>query len=104
MTGNTKNDPKGTVFVIGHKNPDTDSISAAISYAYLKNSISNGACVYEARKAGPVNNETRFVLERFGFSEPPTLEDVSTQISDLDFRHTEGVSSHISYIPSARSF
>lgn len=96
MTGNTKNDPKGTVFVIGHKNPDTDSISAAISYAYLKNSISNGACVYEARKAGPVNNETRFVLERFGFSEPPTLEDVSTQISDLDFRHTEGVSSHIS--------
>lgn len=96
MTGNTKNDPKGTVFVIGHKNPDTDSISAAISYAYLKNNISNGACVYEARKAGPVNNETRFVLERFGFSEPPTLEDVSTQISDLDFRHTEGVSSHIS--------
>ena len=85
-----------TVFVIGHKNPDTDSISAAISYAFLKNSISDSAVRYGAVKAGPVNNETRFVLERFGFSEPPTIEDVSTQISDIDFRHTEGVSSHIS--------
>ncbi|MBQ6133288.1 MAG: putative manganese-dependent inorganic diphosphatase [Lachnospiraceae bacterium] len=85
-----------TVFVIGHKNPDTDSISAAISYAFLKNSISDSAVRYGAVKAGPVNNETRFVLERFGFSEPPTLDDVSTQISDIDFRHTEGVSSHIS--------
>ena len=84
------------VFVIGHKNPDTDSISAAISYAYLKNSISKDNVRYEEAKAGPVNNETRFVLERFGFSEPPTLEDVSTQISDIDFRHTAGVSSHIS--------
>ncbi len=96
MVLSQKKTPAGKVFVIGHKNPDTDSISAAISYAYLKNSISKDNAVFEAVKAGPVNNETRFVLERFGFSEPPTIEDVSTQISDIDFRHTEGVSSHIS--------
>ncbi len=96
MVLSQKKTPAGKVFVIGHKNPDTDSISAAISYAYLKNSISKDNAVFEAVKAGPVNNETRFVLERFGFSEPPTLDDVSTQISDIDFRHTEGVSSHIS--------
>ncbi len=96
MVLSQKKTPAGKVFVIGHKNPDTDSISAAISYAFLKNSISDSAVRYGAVKAGPVNNETRFVLERFGFSEPPTLDDVSTQISDIDFRHTEGVSSHIS--------
>ena len=93
---NEKKTRAQTVSVIGHKNPDTDSISAAISYAFLKNSISDGTVKYEAVKAGPVNNETRFVLERFGFFEPPTLDDVRTQISDIDFRHTEGVSSHIS--------
>lgn len=96
MVLNEKKTRAQTVSVIGHKNPDTDSISAAISYAFLKNSISDGTVKYEAVKAGPVNNETRFVLERFGFFEPPTLDDVRTQISDIDFRHTEGVSSHIS--------
>ena len=53
------------VWVVGHKNPDTDSICAAISYAYLKNQ-SGDKKTYVAKRAGAVNEETRYVLERFG--------------------------------------
>ena len=51
------------VNIIGHLNPDTDSICAAISYAYLKNQIDNP--IYEARRAGSLNRETAFVLNHF---------------------------------------
>ena len=50
------------VWVVGHKNPDTDSICAAISYAYLKNQTEDGHFI--AKRAGSINNETRYVLER----------------------------------------
>ena len=50
------------VLVIGHRNPDTDSICSAIAYAYLKNKI-NPALHYEPRRAGKVNSETKFVLD-----------------------------------------
>ena len=56
------------VNVIGHLNPDTDSICAAISYAYLKNQLDQST-VYEARRAGAVNRETGYALKHFGFEE-----------------------------------
>ena len=56
------------VMVIGHKNPDTDSICSAISYAYLKNQISDEP--HEPRRAGDINKETEFVLKYFGMKKP----------------------------------
>ena len=61
-------EPIRKVNVVGHQHPDTDSICAAISYAYLKNQL--GGSVYEARRAGTINRETAFVLKHFGFDEP----------------------------------
>ena len=84
-----------TVFVIGHKNPDTDSICAAIGYAYLKNALAIDDS-YIAKKAGPLNEETRYVLERFDIKEPDTIENVGAQIKDIEYRTLDGVSSHIS--------
>ena len=55
------------VNVIGHLNPDTDSICSAIAYAYLKNKLGN-TDIYEARRAGSVNRETAFALKHFGFA------------------------------------
>ena len=80
------------VWVVGHKNPDTDSICAAISYAYLKNQTEDGHFI--AKRAGSINNETRYVLERFGAKEPGLITDAGAQIKDIDYRQTEGVSGH----------
>lgn len=83
-----------TIHVVGHKNPDTDSICSAIAYAYLKNTEHTG--VYSARRAGNINNETDFVLRYFGVDAPEYLEDVNVQMQDIDFRETKGVSDTIS--------
>ena len=85
---------KRPVWVIGHKNPDTDSICAAIAYANLKNKTEKGT--FLPKKAGPINEETKYVLNTFHVPEPETVSDVSTQISDLSFRRTAGVSDHYS--------
>ena len=82
------------IAVIGHKNPDTDSICSAICYSYLKNK-SNPGC-YEPRRAGEINNETAFVLNYFGVDAPALLEDVNTQVMDIDYREIQGVSDSIS--------
>lgn len=82
------------VWVVGHKNPDTDSICAAISYANLKNKIEDGNFI--PKKAGSINSETKYVLQRFGVEEPETIRDVGAQLKDIDYRHTEGVSGHYS--------
>lgn len=75
------------VWVVGHKNPDTDSICAAISYAYLKNQ-SGDKKTYVAKRAGAVNEETRYVLERFGVEEPPLVTYAGAQIKDINIRKT----------------
>jgi manganese-dependent inorganic pyrophosphatase len=67
---------RGTVCVVGHRNPDTDSICAAIAYAKLKNEL-DPEWDYSAFRAGRVNEETAFVLRRFGVPAPELLEDVS---------------------------
>ena len=82
------------VWVIGHKNPDTDSICAAIAYADLKNKTENVRFV--AKRAGNVNEETRYVLEKFQVEEPELVTDVGAQIKDISFRQTAGVDDHIS--------
>ncbi len=82
------------VWIIGHKNPDTDSICAAIAYANLKNQTEEGDFI--PKKAGPINEETRYVLETFHVTEPETVRNVGTQIKDMEYRHTEGVDSHLS--------
>lgn len=83
------------VWVVGHKNPDTDSICAAISYAYLKNQ-SGDKKTYVAKRAGVVNEETRYVLERFGVEEPPLVTYAGAQIKDINISKTAGVSNQIS--------
>lgn len=83
------------VWVLGHKNPDTDSICAAIAYSALKNVTEQGT-VFEAKRAGQINEETKYVLEHFEVEEPELVEDVGAQIKDIAYRKTEGVSSHIS--------
>ena len=83
------------IIVIGHRNPDTDSICSAIAYAYLKNTI-NPSWKYEARRAGEPNNETKFVLDYFGVPAPQLCRDVSPQVEDLSVRRVEGVSGSMS--------
>ena len=80
--------------VIGHRNPDTDSICSAICYANLKRAITGDA--YIPARAGHVNGETRFVLDYFGMEEPKLVEDVRTQVKDIEIRKTRGVADNIS--------
>ena len=82
------------VWVTGHKNPDTDSICAAIAYAYLKNQM--GEREYIPKRAGNINAETKYVLDYFHISEPELVTDAGAQIKDISIRKTLGVSSHIS--------
>ena len=82
------------VWVLGHKNPDTDSICAAIAYAELKNRKEDGA--YVAKRAGHINEETRYVLDYFGVTEPELVADAGAQTKDIEIRRTAGVNSHIS--------
>lgn len=83
------------IYVIGHKNPDTDSVCSAIAYAALKNKLTR-SYIYEPRIAGNINPETEFVLNYFNVTEPALIDSVGTQVSDLKYRLTPGVSSHIS--------
>ena len=82
------------VRVIGHKNPDTDSICSAIAYAYLKNQISDEP--HEARRAGHINKETRFVLKYFGVRKPRMSVDASPAIGNIDIRMEEGIDGEMS--------
>jgi manganese-dependent inorganic pyrophosphatase len=86
---------KNTVWVVGHRNPDTDSICAAIAYANLKNQVDTEK-EYLPKRAGELNGETAYVLDYFGVKEPKRISDVGTQLKDIAIRKTEGVSGHIS--------
>ena len=83
------------VVVIGHRNPDTDSICSAIAYAELKESDQrSGSC--EARRAGRMNQESEFVLKKFGIAPPRMCTDVNPKIRDVDYREAPGVPGSIS--------
>lgn len=83
------------VNVIGHLNPDTDSICSAISYAYLKNQL-DPSTTYEARRAGAVNRETGYALKHFGFEEPRLITSVRPQLKDLSLTKQAGISADAS--------
>ena len=82
------------VNIIGHRNPDTDSICSALAYTYLKNQL--GDAVYEARRAGQINRETAFVLKHFGVEPPRLCTDVSPQVKDIDIREQPGIDKEMS--------
>lgn len=86
---------KRKITVIGHKNPDTDSICSAIAYAELKNQLNN-TDLYVPRRAGAINAETRFVLKHFKADVPELVEDVGTQVKDIEIREIAGVAGSIS--------
>ena len=80
--------------VIGHKNPDTDSICSAVCYANLKRQLTKED--YQPGRAGRVNEETQFVLNYFGVEPPELIENVKTQVLDIEIRETRGVKKNLS--------
>ncbi len=72
-----------TTYVCGHRNPDTDAVVAAMSYASLYNTL--GENDYVPVRLGHLNEETSFLLKRFGFQPPMMINTVRTQIRDIDF-------------------
>lgn len=82
------------IMVIGHKNPDTDSICSAICYANLKCIITGKN--YVAKRAGHLNDETQYIINRFKVKAPEYIKDVRPQVSDIEIRRTPGVSQDIS--------
>ena len=82
------------VYIIGHKNPDTDSIASAIAYANLKKET--GHPNYIAARCGNVSSETQYVLDRFGVKAPKFVGDVRTQVRDMDMRKIPSVSAEMS--------
>lgn len=82
------------IYIIGHKNPDTDSICSAIAYADIKNRTEKGNFV--ARRAGQINEETEYVLNRFQVSAPGYMSDAGTQVKEIDIHEIAGVRGNIS--------
>ncbi len=71
------------IYVTGHRNPDTDSIVAALSYAALRNAV--GDREYVAARLGQVSDETRRMLDLFGCEAPRLVKNLRTQVRDLEF-------------------
>jgi manganese-dependent inorganic pyrophosphatase len=82
---------RGRVFIMGHVNPDTDTIVASMAYAHLKNQLNDGY-EYVPVRAGKVNEETDFVLNEVGLEPPEFLSSAGTQIMDIDIRELSGLS------------
>lgn len=82
------------VWVIGHKNPDTDAICSAICYANLKNKLEGDYFV--PKRAGKPNPETEFVLNYFGVEAPDMVYDVGAQVEDVEYRIMDGVAPDVS--------
>jgi manganese-dependent inorganic pyrophosphatase len=81
----TVQDNKNIVYVIGHKNPDTDSVCSAIAYAHFKN-VTDKRFLFTPARAGKINEETRFVLERFQVPVPNEMESIAATVSDLELK------------------
>ena len=84
------------IWVVGHKNPDTDSICAAIAYAHLKNQSAPEGVKYEPKRAGELNEETKYVLKHFHVKAPALITDAGAQVKDIEIRKTKGVSGKLS--------
>ena len=84
---------KSTI-VIGHKNPDTDSICSAICYAYLKHRLTGEEHV--PCRAGEINGETKYVLDKFRVPAPQLLESLEPTVADVPFRRIKSIDSTLS--------
>lgn len=69
-----------SIYVIGHKNPDSDSICSALAYAEMKRLLGENAI---ACRLGPLNEESKYILKRFGFENPLLMKDARTQLRDI---------------------
>lgn len=90
----SQEEKNSTVYVIGHRNPDTDSICSAIGYADLKCKLTGEK--YKAKRAGQVNSETKFVLHYFGVNPPGYLPDVRTQVKDMEIKKIPAIDRNMS--------
>ena len=81
---------KDKTYIFGHKNPDTDSVCSAISLSYLKNSLGFNT---EPRILSNINEETKYVLNKFKFEIPKILDDVKLQVSDVNYHKNFTISS-----------
>ena len=72
-----------TVYITGHRNPDSDSIISAMAYAALKNAL--GERQYVAARLGGVSDETQIILDRFHAQPPVLINNVRNQVRDLNF-------------------
>lgn len=70
-----------TIYVTGHRHPDSDAICAAITYAELLNKTGKEAI---ACRQGPLNEETKFILKKFGLENPLLMTDARARIRDID--------------------
>lgn len=82
------------VYIVGHKNPDTDSICSAIAYAHLKREVTGNE--YVAKRAGQINEETHYVLQKFKVDAPDLLQNVKLQVKDMDIHKIDGIEPNVS--------
>lgn len=82
------------IYVVGHKNPDTDSVCSAIAYAQLRTQLTGEK--HNARRAGQLNEETQYVLDYFNVKAPALLTDLRVQVKDVALRKVEGVEGSLS--------
>ena len=76
-------------YIVGHKNPDTDSICSAIAYAELKRQTEDGE--FQACRAGEISEETHFVLEHFGMEAPELFRDAATEVKEIEIHEIRGI-------------
>jgi manganese-dependent inorganic pyrophosphatase len=93
--GGSQMDERRNIYIIGHKNPDTDSICSTIAYAYLKNAIDKEN-TYIPIRIGTVSSETDHVLKYFQVEQPTLILDVKTQINDISIKNIATVQPDIS--------
>ena len=86
---------KRKIYVVGHKNPDTDSVCSAIAYAYLKNQ-SDPRYHFVPSRAGQISMETQYVLDYFGVETPVYLGNIGTRVKDMEIRNVPGADRSIS--------
>ena len=85
---------KTPIYVIGHRNPDTDSVCSAVCYARFKTIITREC--YIPKRAGHLNEETQFVFKNLGIKPPEYMRDVRPQVKDVDIHFVDGVDENIS--------
>lgn len=91
-----ENNKTKKVYVVGHKNPDSDSICSAIAYAELKRKIEGDKYYFVPMRAGMLNEETQYILERFNVEPPKLLGDIHLRVQDVDVNRMSGISSNMS--------